>query len=68
LEMVGGLRGRFPAPDAVADLEEALSDLPGQLEAGFGTICFKPSMYLDDARELGPFCRRLAARVAEIAG
>jgi probable F420-dependent oxidoreductase len=67
LEMVGGLRGRFPAPDAVADLEEALSDLPGQLKAGFGTICFKPSMYLDDARELGPFCRRLVARVAEIA-
>ena len=35
LEMVGGLRGRFPAADAVADLEEALSDLPGQLQGGF---------------------------------
>jgi probable F420-dependent oxidoreductase len=68
LEMVGGLRGRFAGPAAVADLEEALADLPGQLAAGFGTICFKPSMYLDDARELGPFCRRLVRRVAEIAG
>jgi probable F420-dependent oxidoreductase len=68
LEMVGGLRARFPAPDAVADVEEALRDLPGQLAAGFGTICFKPSMYIDDARDLGPFCRRLVARVAEIAG
>jgi alkanesulfonate monooxygenase SsuD/methylene tetrahydromethanopterin reductase-like flavin-dependent oxidoreductase (luciferase family) len=66
VEMVGGLRGRFAGPDAVADLEEALRDLPGQLAAGFGTICFKPSMYIDDAREAGAFCRRLAARVAQI--
>jgi hypothetical protein len=50
----------------VADLDEALRDLPGQLAAGFGTICFKPSMYIDDARELGPLCRRLVARVAEL--
>lgn len=68
LEMVGGLRGRFAGPDVVADLEEALADLPGQLAAGFGTICFKPSMYIDDARDLAGFCRRLVARVAEIAG
>jgi len=67
LEMVGGLRGRFAGPDQVADLEEALADLPGQLAAGFGTICFKPSMYLDDAREIGAFCRRLVSRVAELA-
>lgn len=67
LEMVGGLRGRFAGPDVVADLEEALADLPGQLAAGFGTICFKPSMYIDDARDLAGFCRRLVARVAEIA-
>jgi hypothetical protein len=53
IEMIGGIRGRFPAPDGVADLDEALSSLPGQLAAGFGTICFKPSMYIDDAREVG---------------
>jgi probable F420-dependent oxidoreductase len=67
LELVGGIRGRFPGPDAPADLDEALRDLPGQLAAGFGTICFKPSMYLDDARDIGPFCRRLVRRVEEIA-
>ena len=67
LELVGGLRGRFPGPDAVADLDEALAGLPGQLAAGFGTICFKPSMYTDDAREIGAFCRRLVRRVAGIA-
>ena len=67
IELVGGIRGRFPAPDAAAALEEALAPLPGQLAAGFGTICFKPSMYIDDARDVGAFCRRLARRVAEIA-
>jgi probable F420-dependent oxidoreductase len=67
IEMIGGIRGRFHAPDAVADLDEALSSLPGQLAAGFGTICFKPSMYIDDAREVGALCRLLVRRVAEIA-
>jgi probable F420-dependent oxidoreductase len=67
VEMIGGIRGRFPAPDAVADLEEALSSLPGQLAAGFGTICFKPSMYIDDASEVGALCRLLVRRAAEIA-
>jgi probable F420-dependent oxidoreductase len=66
LELIGGILGRFPGPDAVADLDEALAALPGQLAAGFGTICFKPSMYTDDAREIGAFCRRLAGRVAEM--
>ena len=60
-------RGRFPGPDAPADLDEALRDLPGQLAAGFSTICFKPSMYLDDVRDIGPFCRKLVARVGELA-
>jgi len=66
VEMVGGIRGRFPGPDAVADLDEALGELPGQLAAGFGTICFKPSMYLDDAGQAGAFFRRLATRVTEL--
>jgi len=66
-ELVGGIRGRFPGPDAVAGLEEALAPLPGQLAAGFGTICFKPSMYIDDAREVGVLCRTLVRRVEELA-
>jgi hypothetical protein len=68
MEMIGGIRGRFPGPDAVADLEQALGSLPGQFAAGFSTICFKPSMYIDDAREVGALCRRLVRRVTEIAG
>ena len=63
LEMVGGIRGRFPDSSSAADLDEALEALPAQVEAGFTTICFKPSMYIDDARELPSFCRTLVRKV-----
>ena len=68
MEMVGGIRGHFPDGTGPADLDEALASLPAQLAAGFGTICFKPSMYLDDPRGLGPFCRILRQRVEAISG
>jgi len=67
IEMIGGIRGRFPGPNAVADLDEALASLSGQFAAGFGTICFKPSMYIDDARDVGALCRRLVRRAGEVA-
>jgi probable F420-dependent oxidoreductase len=63
LEMVGGIRGTFRGPDALADLDDALADVPRQLEQGFTTLCFKPSMFIDDARDIGPFCRDLVTRV-----
>ena len=63
LELVGGIRGRFPDAVGPADLDEALESLPDQVEAGFTTICFKPSMYIDDAREIGAFCRTLVRKV-----
>jgi alkanesulfonate monooxygenase SsuD/methylene tetrahydromethanopterin reductase-like flavin-dependent oxidoreductase (luciferase family) len=63
LEMVGGIRGRFPDSVGPADLDEALESLPAQVAAGFTTICFKPSMYIDDARDLGAFCRTLVRKV-----
>jgi probable F420-dependent oxidoreductase len=63
LEMVGGTRVRFPGPDAVADLGEALAAIPEQRARGFETFCIKPSQFIDDARQLGAFCRELAARV-----
>jgi alkanesulfonate monooxygenase SsuD/methylene tetrahydromethanopterin reductase-like flavin-dependent oxidoreductase (luciferase family) len=63
VEMIGGIRGRFPDGVGPADLDEALEALPGQLAAGFETICFKPSMYVDDARDVGAFCRSLVAKV-----
>jgi len=63
LELVGGIRGRFPDSVGPADLDEALASLPDQVTAGFTTICFKPSMYVDDARDLGAFCRTLVRKV-----
>jgi probable F420-dependent oxidoreductase len=59
LEVVGGIRGRFPAPDAVADIAEAAEAIPAQLAAGYTTICFKPSQFTDDPAEVGNLCRRL---------
>lgn len=63
LEMIGGIRGRFPDAVGIADLDEALEALPAQVEAGFTTICFKPSMYIDDGKDLGEFCRTLVRKV-----
>jgi probable F420-dependent oxidoreductase len=59
LEVVGGIRGRFRAATAVADLAEAAEAIPAQLAAGYTTICFKPSQYSDDPAEVGALCRRL---------
>jgi probable F420-dependent oxidoreductase len=63
LELVGGIRGRFDDADAPADLDEALESLPAQLAQGFTTICFKPSMFIDDLSQVGPFCRDLVPKV-----
>jgi probable F420-dependent oxidoreductase len=64
LELVGGIRGRFRGGDDVADLDEALAGVPGQLARGFTSICFKPSMFTDDPAELEAVCRRVVAGVA----
>ena len=64
LEYVGGTRGMFPGPDAVADLDQALSAVPAQLARGFTTICVKPSQFIDETAAIGAFCRSLAARAA----
>jgi probable F420-dependent oxidoreductase len=61
LELVGGIRGRFERPDTVADLDEALAAVPGELARGFTTICFKPSMFTDDRDQVGA----ISARVVE---
>src|SRR4051794_20589400 len=67
LEVVGGIRPRFPSDDAPGDLDEAAEAIPAQLEAGYTTICFKPSMYTDDLAEVPALCRRLAGRVEALA-
>ncbi len=66
LEMIGGIRGRFPTIDGLADLDEAMRSIPAQLAAGYTSICFKPSMYTDDPAEVGAVCRRLVERVGEL--
>jgi probable F420-dependent oxidoreductase len=68
LEMVGGTRGEFPDPTNVADLGRALSSIPEQVEAGFTSICIKPSQFIDDRALLGAFCREVVQRVAALVG
>jgi alkanesulfonate monooxygenase SsuD/methylene tetrahydromethanopterin reductase-like flavin-dependent oxidoreductase (luciferase family) len=64
LEMVGGTRGAFPDAVGLADLGEALEAVPAQLEAGFTSICVKPSQFTDDPATVGAVCRDIVARVS----
>jgi probable F420-dependent oxidoreductase len=63
LEVVGGIRGRFPVGGGVADLMEAADAIPAQLESGYTTICFKPSQFSDSVSDVGRLCRELVASV-----
>jgi probable F420-dependent oxidoreductase len=64
LELVGGIRGRFPDAKATASIEEALEQVPAQLAAGYTSICFKPSMYTDDPAAVSQLCRTVVAAIA----
>jgi probable F420-dependent oxidoreductase len=66
LEVVGGIRARFPDDDRPGDLDEAAEAIGPQLAAGYTTFCFKPSMFTDDPGEVGDLCRRLVTRVASL--
>lgn len=66
LEVVGGIRPRFPSDDSPGDVDEAAGSIPAQLDAGYNTICFKPSMFTDNPAEVGDLCRRLVARIASL--
>ncbi len=68
LEMIGGIRGRFPDATSTADVAEAFASVPAQLAAGYTSICFKPSMYTDDPAEVGELCRQLVAMAEAAAG
>jgi len=68
MEMVGGIRGHFPSSDAVADLAQAMESLPEQWEQGFTTICVKPSMFIDDPRDLPKFCREALRQATSLIG
>jgi probable F420-dependent oxidoreductase len=67
LEYVGGTRGTFTGPGALADLDRALAGIPAQLARGFRTICVKPSQFTDDTARIGDFCRELVAKVSVLA-
>lgn len=62
LELVGGIRGRFDSPEAIADVDEALAALPQQLDRGFTTICFKPAMFCRTVDEVPALIARLRER------
>ncbi len=64
IEYVGGTRGVFPDAHSPADLDRALATIPGQLTRGFGTICIKPSQFIDDSAAIGSFCREVIDKVA----
>jgi probable F420-dependent oxidoreductase len=64
LEIVGGVRGRFPDGTSVASLDEALATIPDQLGRGCTTICVKPSQFTDDPDEIPPLLGRIVDRVA----
>lgn len=68
LEMIGGIRPRFPSDDAPGDLDEAMAAIPEKLAAGYTSICFKPSQYTDDVAEVPDLCRRMVAAVDAAAG
>ena len=67
LEIVGGVRGRFPDATSVASLNEALATIPEQLARGCTTVCIKPSQFTDDPDELPGLLGRIVDRVAAIA-
>jgi probable F420-dependent oxidoreductase len=66
LELVGGTRAVFPDDGSPAPLEPALAVIPEQQAQGFSSFCIKPSQFIDDPRELGPWCREVVRRVAAL--
>jgi probable F420-dependent oxidoreductase len=62
IELVGGIRPRFPDANSPGDLAEAAESIPAQVERGYTAICFKPSQYTDDPSEVGSLCGELVAR------
>lgn len=66
LEWVGGVRARFSDDHSPANLEEALEQVPHQTSRGFGTICIKPSQFIDTSAELSRFCEHVVRRSTEL--
>jgi probable F420-dependent oxidoreductase len=68
LEWIGGVRARFPDERSPADIDKALEQIPRQMSRGFGSICVKPSQFIDSFDELPSFCELVVQRSAELVG
>lgn len=66
IELVGGTRATFASPDAVADVDEAMSAIDEQVAAGYTLFCMKPSQYTDDIAEVPAVCRRMVGYCARL--
>jgi probable F420-dependent oxidoreductase len=66
LELVGGTRATFAGPTSVADVEQAMADIPDQIARGFTTFCMKPSQFTDDPNQVGEVCRKMVDRLAQL--
>ncbi len=66
LEKVGGTRARFTGADDVADIDDAMSDFPQQIEAGYTTFCMKPAQHINSMDELPGLCRHMVDHVATL--
>ncbi|GAA3383714.1 hypothetical protein GCM10020369_10680 [Cryptosporangium minutisporangium] len=66
LELIGGVRAVFPDDRSCADLGQAMSAIPAQVEQGYTTFCLKPSQFIDDGARIGAFCAEVMRRVDSI--
>jgi probable F420-dependent oxidoreductase len=66
LEVIGGVRPRFPDDASPADVAEALETIPAQVDAGYTSICIKPSQYLDDPERFPAWCEDVVRRVERL--
>ncbi len=62
LELIGGIRGRFDGPDAVADLDEALAEVPGAARPGLHLDLLQAVDVHRRPRRGRPRCARASSR------
>ena len=66
IELIGGTRATFASPDAVADVDDAMTAIDDQVAAGYTLFCMKPSQYTDDIGEVPAICRRMVDYCARL--
>lgn len=64
LELAALIFGRpFKGSDDLLDLDEALEPVSNLYASGVTTFLLRPSVFIDDADQLGDFCRTVLAKV-----